>query len=314
MVVAPGTVRKCFSSLTRTIDTDQNGLGVDRIQTSISVPATATADKVCTALTEGRTTAYVIHIAEGIDDTAKKEFATLASRANGCLMAPQTTITHGTALGEAEFKTMAEKRMRLIWSPRSNMFLYNDTTNIELAIKSGVQVIALGQDWSMGGSVSMLEEMRFAEQMNKDKFHNVLTAKRLFEMATIDAARALAVDDLIGSLEVGKRADVTVLEGLSSSDPYEAVLAAKPKNVGLVVIDGKVIYGDPKYGHNECEKVQICGVDKFLCAAVPGGYDKLNQTFADIVSTLDNAQKEYDKTTLMGQPPISPLAPITHCD
>ena len=52
----------------------------------------------------GKTDAYVIHVAEGVDETARNEFATLGTspRRDGCLYAPKTTIVHGTALGDPE--------------------------------------------------------------------------------------------------------------------------------------------------------------------------------------------------------------------
>ena len=74
----------------------------------------------------------------------------------GCLLAPQTAIVHGTALGNAEFTKMAATGMKLIWSPKSNLFLYNDTTRIDQAPLAGVSTIALAPDWSLGGRSTCL--------------------------------------------------------------------------------------------------------------------------------------------------------------
>jgi hypothetical protein len=123
-LLAPGAVGlSCYQSLARTIDTQQNDLGQDLLRTSISVPDNATAQGICNAFTAGTANAYVVHVGEGIDQTSRNEFTLLESRANGCLMVPQTAIVHGTALGTAEFTKMAALGMKLVWSPKSNLFL-----------------------------------------------------------------------------------------------------------------------------------------------------------------------------------------------
>jgi hypothetical protein len=99
-LLAPVGVDSCYSSVVRTIDTAENGLGVDKIQTSISVPSSSTAAQtLCTKFQSGATNAYVVRVAEGTDATALAEFATLYGRAGGCLLAPQTTIDAARALG-----------------------------------------------------------------------------------------------------------------------------------------------------------------------------------------------------------------------
>ena len=100
IVGLPGTSSACFGSLARSIDVAQNGLGIDAIQTSaIFPPSKTSADGVCANFASGTTKAYLIHCGEGTDAKALAEFATLArvTTTPGCLLAPQTTITHGTA-------------------------------------------------------------------------------------------------------------------------------------------------------------------------------------------------------------------------
>lgn len=317
-LLAPGLTRSCFASLTRTIDTPQNDLGADRIQTSISVPSNSTAQSVCNNFTSGATTAYVVHVAEGVDATARNEFATLAGRAGGCLISSHTTIVHGTALGASEFSTMAAAGMKLVWSPKSNMFLYGGATRIDLALQAGVSTIALAPDWALGGSVNLLDELRFADEVDRSQFGDMLTPERLFRMVTIDAARALAVDASLGSLEVGKRADLVVVGGYGPA-PYDALLLATPASVRLAMVDGRVLYGDLALQAAGpvapgCEPISVCGSDKFLCAAESSTLNKLNQTYAAIASTLVSATSDYDANVVpAGSPPFSPIAPLTIC-
>lgn len=317
--LAPGAIElACYSSLVRTIDTSRNGLGVDKLRTSIAVPDTATAQGICNAFTAGTANAYVVHVAEGVNATARNEFATLAGRAGGCLIAPQTTIVHGTALQTPEFTQMAAAGMRLVWSPKSNLFLYNDTTRIDLAIAAGVKTIALAPDWSLGGSVNMLDELRAAQKVSSTRWPGLLSARRLFEMATIDAARALGVDAFVGSLEVGKRADLVLLSG-DPSQPYDALIAATPKNLELVMVDGRALYGEPVLkaagpATPGCEDVSMCGASKFLCIAEASTANKLNQTYGDILQALKTGLSDYDTlAATMGIGAFSPIAPLQAC-
>jgi cytosine/adenosine deaminase-related metal-dependent hydrolase len=318
-LLAPGaTVRKCYGTSARTIDTNQNGLPTDNVRTSISVPSTAAAKSACDAIKAGTTTAYVVHIAEGVDETSRKEFDALEGRENGCFISKETAITHGTGLTAVEFGKMAAAGMKLIWSPKSNDYLYGEVTNIPLAMSSGVTTIALAPDWALGGGLNMLEELRFADNWDNTKFGNVLSPERLFKMVTIDAAKALAVEQFLGSLEVGKRADVTVISG-GIAAPYDDLLKAKPQSVRLVMVDGRVAYGDKVLqaagpAAPGCEPMTVCGVDKFICLAENDSADKKNQTLAQVQTILETELTKYDTTQAPVGGPLSPLAPLFKCN
>lgn len=308
----------CYQSLARTIDTNRNDLGTDRVQTSISVPSDSGAQTICNNFTAGTTNAYVVHVGEGINSTALNEFSTLAGRAGGCLLAPQTAIVHGTALGTPEFTTMAAAGMKLVWSPKSNLFLYNDTTRVDLAMQAGVKTIAIAPDWSLGGSVNLLDELRVAAKVNQEKFGGMITARRLFEMVTIDPARVLGVDAQLGSLEVGKRADV-VLVSMDPQQPYDALIQARPQDIELVMLDGHALYGAVALkgaapSTPGCEDTAICETSKFLCVAESATTDKLNQTFGDITQAIISNLATYDDMVApMNVRPFTPLAPLLKC-
>jgi hypothetical protein len=319
MVVAPGaTARACYASLARTIDTSSNDLTGDTVQTSISVPSNSSATSVCNNFASGMTNAYLVHTGEGVDATAKNEFATLAGRNAGCLLSPKTSIVHGTAFDATEFTQMAGAGMKLVWSPKSNVFLYGATAKIDVALASGVQIIALGPDWSIGGSVNLLDEMAFADAWDDNHMGNVLTPERIFRMVTLDAAKALGWDSLLGSLEVGKRADIAVVAG-DPGDPYGSLVKLRPAQVQLVMVDGRPLYGDaglqaagpPVPG---CETISVCNTSKFLCAAETSTMNQLNQTFAQIVQVLTQSLSDYDTmVAAQGVAPFSPLAPLAKC-
>ncbi len=314
-----GTTSACFGSLARSIDASQNGLGQDKIQTSALFPPSKTAaDGVCANFASMKTDAYLIHVGEGTDPAALAEFAKLgtASTTEGCLYAPQTAITHGTAFTSVEFAQMAAANMKLTWSPASNVALYGSTTNIPAALDANV-TIALAPDWSMGGSQNLLDEMRFADAWDDAHFGDRLTPKSIVAMTTKNAAAALALSGRIGTIEVGALADLMVVSA-SKADPYASILAARPKDVRLTMIGGRVLYGDAALKPAApalpgCEDVPICGTPKFLCVAETTSTTKLDQTYAQIKAILEAAMTDVDALTPDGYD-FAPLAPLVKCN
>lgn len=321
-----GSAFPCFGSLARSIDTQFNGLDSDKVQTAAITPSRATADGVCANYAAGKTAAYLIHVGEGVDAKSLAEWADLGAATTnpGCLYAPQTAITHGTAFGDAEFSAMKEKGMKLVWSPASNMALYNATTNVALALDKGI-LVALAPDWSMGGSPNLLDELRVAKKVSDDKWKGRLKPREIFEMATKNAATVLALGDRLGTIKKGYEADLFVVpKAASGGDAYDAVLAAHAKDVRLTMIAGKVIYGDASLKQiaafgDACEDLDLCSAKKFVCVAVPGTQtDKLGQKYADIKALLDAALKELDEARVtVGAKTdglkFSPLTPLAAC-
>ena len=316
----------CYGSLARTIDQKPNDLDSDKVQAATLTPSSATANSVCQKYAEDVTDAYVIHRGEGVDETSRAEFDELGTLTTtpGCLYAPETTVVHGTAFGEAEFKIMADSGMSLVWSPRSNVFLYGagtdytKTTDVKMALGLGINV-ALAPDWSMGGSPNLLAELKFAEEVDKNRWNDeLLSSELLVQMVTINAAKALGLDSVLGSLEVGKKADVTVILG-DVTKPYDTIVAAQPRDVSLVLVNGVALYGDevlknagPKWA--PCEALDICGTPKFACVAESVGTDtdKLTQTWQEITTSLTSELEKFDALNLSAWD-FAPLTPLATC-
>lgn len=314
-----GTTSACFSSLARTIDAAQSGLNQDKIQTSaLFPPSRSAADGVCANFASAKTDAYLIHVGEGTDPQSLAEYARLGtvSTTQSCLYAPQTVITHGTAFTANEFALMASAGMKLTWSPASNVALYGSTTNIPAARAAGVMV-TLAPDWSMGGSQNLLDELRFADAWDNAHFGNVLTPKDLVQMTTSNAAAALGLSDKLGTIAVGKLADLMVV-GRREADPYASIVASRPKDVRLTMVGGRILYGDAvlKAAAPQapgCETVDICGTPKFACVAESTTTSKLDQTYTQIKAVLEAAMVDVDAQTPGDGFNFAPLAPVVNC-
>ncbi|HEX4420871.1 MAG TPA: amidohydrolase family protein [Kofleriaceae bacterium] len=312
-----GISSTCFGSLARSVDTAQAGLGQDKVQTSALFPPSSPST-VCTNFASGKTDAFLVHVGEGTDAKALAEFAKLGSSTTpaGCLYAPQTAITHGTAFTSAEFTTMAQAGMKLIWSPHSNVSLYGQTADIPTALTAGVTV-AIAPDWSMGGSPNLLDELRFAAAWDHAHWGDRLTAKDLVVMATVHGAQAVALDAKLGTLAAGQLADLAVFAG-DRTRPYDAIVAARPERVRLVVVGGTVLYGDATLAAAApvapgCEAIDICGAAKFLCVATTSTANKFDQTYAQIKAALTQGMIDADAQTPGDGYTFAPLTPIVTC-
>ncbi|MCK6548940.1 amidohydrolase family protein [Myxococcota bacterium] len=256
--------------------------------------------------------AYTPHIAEGIDDTARNEFVCLSQNTESPdedVIFNKTGVIHGIGLIAADYANMAADRASLIWSPRSNIDLYGNTAQVALAANTGVR-IAIGSDWAISGSMNMLREVQCAAEFNARNLGGFFSDRQLVDMATVHAAGALGAGDLLGSLAVGRYADVTIWNG-ATNQSYRAILDAKPADVVLVLRAGKALYGDQAVMSSlpetqaECETVDVCGADKLVCAQRETG-----STIAQMRSAIAaNAYDLFFCDTPPNEPSCIPFRP-----
>ena len=222
---------------------------------------------------------HVPHIGEGISESALNELRCLSGDGNGAkdLFDSKLAIIHGVAATPEIISAMAEKNVKLVWSPRTNISLYGDTARIPLYYDMGV-TIALGTDWIYSGSMNMLRELQCADFLNTNYFDGTLTDYDLWMAATYNSAVALGFEDVLGNLEAGKIADIAIYKK-DGKDLHRAVIDAKIQNVSAVILDGKLVYGDANImtGGNT-EEFDMCGVTKKIDTKATG----TSMSFADI--------------------------------
>ena len=111
----------------------------------------------------------------------------------------------------------------------------------------------------------------------------------------------------IGTIAVGQRADISVF-GRTSTNPYQAVIDSRARDVRLVMIDGLGYYGDVALQattavNTSCEAFNACGTPKYLCAAnTPGAMtatSRYAETVADIHGQLVTILASYGRTNLL---------------
>jgi 5-methylthioadenosine/S-adenosylhomocysteine deaminase len=164
----------------------------------------------------------------------------------------RAVLAHGVHLSDHDIELVAAARATVVHCPASNYKLASGFARVVDLLHAGVNV-ALGTDGpASGNDLDLWLAMRLAGygQKNRSDDPTVLPAHEVVRMATINGARALGIDRLVGSLEVGKRADVIVLDADSPSltpsfDPHVSIAASAGRgDVVHVVIDGEMVVRD----------------------------------------------------------------------
>lgn len=118
--------------------------------------------------------------------------------------------------------------------------------------------VGLGTDGPMSGNtLDIITQMSLVGKVHKlfNKDRSLFPAKEIVEMATIGGARALNLDNEIGSIEAGKKADLVILETESVNmqplyDYYSGIVySANPSNVDTVIVNGRILVENKKLKH-----------------------------------------------------------------
>ena len=200
----------------------------------------------------------IIHVAETLNEVseikgkyAKTPIEHLDSLG---LLGAHLIADHCVHLGPSDIKKMAEHGVKVVHNPESNMKLASGIAPVPELIKQGVTV-GLGTDGcASNNNLDLFSEMDTAAKLHKVHAMDptVVDAVTVLRMATIQGARALGLQDIIGSLEIGKKADVIVIDTHKPhlTPMYNAVshlvYAASGNDVTHSVINGKLVMEDRK--------------------------------------------------------------------
>ncbi len=172
--------------------------------------------------------------------------------ANLGLLGPNFIAAHGVHLHQGEMELLAERGCHIAHCPASNLKLASGIASIAQLLAQGVNV-GLGTDGAASNnSLDMFAEMRLAALLAKGASGDAeaLPAWTALEMATINGAKALGLDSEIGSLEIGKRADMIAvnLNSVETTPCYDPVshliYAANRGQVSHVWVDGVAVLED----------------------------------------------------------------------
>jgi len=156
---------------------------------------------------------------------------------------------HAVWLSDKEIEIIKERKVSLSHNPASNMKLGSGISPVSKLIHDNINV-SLGTDGAASNNnLDMIEEMKIAALLQKvNKMDpTVLPAQKVFEMATINGAKALGLQDEIGTIEVGKKADLVLLDTKTAHlTPFRhpmshLVYAANGADVDTVICNGEIL-------------------------------------------------------------------------
>lgn len=170
------------------------------------------------------------------------------------ILSPKTQLVHMTQINAEDLAIVKKTGAHVIHCPKSNLKLASGFFPIKMLQDAGIN-IGLGTDSAVSNNnLDMIGEMRTAALVAKEVSKNpcTLSAPEALEMATLNGAKALGLEHKIGSLKIGKAADITAinLATLSSSPVYnpiaQIVYSANCNDVTNVWVEGKRLVADGK--------------------------------------------------------------------
>lgn len=168
------------------------------------------------------------------------------------LLSPRLLAVHMTQLNDDEIKLIAESGAHVLHCPESNLKLASGFCPVYKLQQAGIN-ITLGTDGAASNNdLDMIAEMRTAALLAKAVANNAsaLPAEDILRMATINGAMALGLDSEIGSLEIGKSADIVAIDlgGIENQPVYNPVshiiYSAGRENVSNVWVAGNHLLKD----------------------------------------------------------------------
>ena len=179
------------------------------------------------------------------------------------LLSSQLQVVHMTQLTQGEMELVANEDVQIAHCPQSNMKLASGICPVMQLQAKGMNV-CLGTDSAASNNdLDMVQEMRTAAMLAKvsENDPSAVDAFTALEMGTINGARFLGLDQTIGSLEVGKAADLTAVcfSDFSSQPVYhpvaQLIYTATAQHVTHTWVNGKLLYQNNRFKHLDTEQI-----------------------------------------------------------
>jgi len=219
------------------------------------------------AISEANHVPLIIHVAETESESEKIQSehgkSPVAYLAATGVLSARAVACHCVVLSDADIVLLKENNVKVSHNPESNMKLASGISPVPRLLDADV-CVGLGTD----GCTSNNDMDMFAEMDTAAKIHKVscldptvMDARTVVRMATIEAARVLGLDRKTGSLEIGKKADLIVID---TQKPHltpmyniysHLVYAAGGSDVAAAMINGRLVMKDRQLVSLDVEKV-----------------------------------------------------------
>lgn len=196
-------------------------------------------------------------VSAALEQTGKRPIARLNDLG---VLGAKTQAVHVTQVDEQDLAILAESGTSVVHCPRSNLKLASGFCPVQRLLNAGVNV-ALGTDGgASNNSLDMLSEMQYAALLAKavSGDASAVSAATALRMATLNGAKALGLDEQIGSIDIGKQADLTAiqLDQLTQQPLYSPLSALVYTNTATQVTD-VWIAGRQQLANGELTRLQL---------------------------------------------------------
>jgi len=208
------------------------------------------------ALADSKGLIFQIHAAETKDEYISSQTKNQKTPVNYLdtigIVDPNTLLVHAVWLDDDDIDVIATRRAKISHNPESNMKLASGIAPVPRLLNAGATV-GLGTDGcASNNDLDLFKEMDTAAKLHKVNALDptLMDADTVLKMATIEGARTIGLDLAIGSLEVGKQADVVVIDvGRPHLVPIynpvsHIVYAAQGSDVRDVIVGGRLLVKD----------------------------------------------------------------------
>lgn len=172
-------------------------------------------------------------------------------------------LAHCVKITDEDIKILKETNSYIVHCPVSNLRLGCGIAPVVKMMEEGL-CVSLGTDGQGSGSnLDMFEAMKFCSLLQKGSLENpvVMNAYDVLKMATINGAKALGLDNSIGSIDVSKNADIIIVDVSdvitkpTNNIFSQIVYNVKGSNVLTTIIDGKIVMENREISHIDKKEV-----------------------------------------------------------
>ena len=231
--------------------------------------------KICSQISRDYKVPMIMHVAEMDFESERyrREYGkTVIEYLNDLgVLDDRLIAAHCINISKGDIDILGKKRVGIIHNPGANSKGAKGVAPI-MDLHARNIPVGLGSDGAMSGNtLDIFTQMALTPKLHKlfNSDRSLLPAKKVVEMATIDGARAIKLDEKIGSIEVGKKADLIIVETKSLNmrpiyDYYSTlVYSANPSNVDTVIVNGEILVAGKKLKRID-EDILVASFEKVI--------------------------------------------------
>jgi len=209
----------------------------------------ATGAVAATAYKQDFDTARRLGIPISVHANNRKGSDAIALLAREKFLGKDVQVIHATWVSPEEIRALADNGCPVSLSPYTELRIGFGFPPTGELLAAGISVGLSVDTTALSGNADMFAIMKAIQNIENSRANNEfkLPARRVLELATIEGARSMGVDDRVGSLKPGKRADLVMVNtrevnlGVFSEPAHMLVEAAQPSNVDTVMVDGRIL-------------------------------------------------------------------------